>query len=211
MSARLEAQEDQRRASNFNEYLIKGYTMTHLKAVSIMSILIIISSMGCTKKTTKLETRAEVPIVEKQEQTIQQEEYIPSDEDSFIEQDMDERMKEVLIPVYFDFDRYDLHPDAINTLENIARLLMDAEDIRVLAEGHCDERGSSEYNIGLGENRARSVRDWLTSYGISENRLEITSYGKEMPAFSNCHDEECHSQNRRVIWKILSKGISSSS
>jgi peptidoglycan-associated lipoprotein len=75
-----------------------------------------------------------------------------------------------------------------------------------MAQGHADERGSSEYNMGLGENRAGAVRSYLTSYGITTDRVETTSYGEERPVSFNCNsDDNCHSQNRRVEWQVLSK------
>ena len=72
---------------------------------------------------------------------------------------------------------------------------------RVVIEGHCDERGSSEYNIGLGEKRARAVQSYLISYGIDRNRLDVTSLGKERPVASSCSDDFCHAKNRRCEWK----------
>lgn len=75
-----------------------------------------------------------------------------------------------------------------------------------MAQGHADERGSSEYNMGLGENRSKSVKNYLTSYGISSDRIEVTSYGEERPAQSDCgNDENCHQMNRRVEWLVLAK------
>ncbi|MDD5674372.1 MAG: OmpA family protein, partial [Chitinivibrionales bacterium] len=72
-------------------------------------------------------------------------------------------------------------------------------------EGNCDERGSAGYNMGLGENRARVVKEYLVSYGIPASRIEITSYGKERPAVPNCTDDPCHAKNRRDEFKVLSK------
>lgn len=76
-----------------------------------------------------------------------------------------------------------------------------------MAEGNCDERGSSEYNMGLGENRARAVQSYLSNYGISADRVQTTSYGEERPARSGCGkgEDECHAQNRRVEWQVLAK------
>lgn len=108
-------------------------------------------------------------------------------------------------PVYFEFDRYDLKPEAISTLERLAGFIREHDGVRLMSEGHADERGSSEYNMGLGENRAKAVKNYLTSYGISSDRIETTSYGKERPANFSCSDEDCHSKNRRVEWRVLAK------
>jgi peptidoglycan-associated lipoprotein len=91
-------------------------------------------------------------------------------------------------------------------LETIASFLKDHPSVRLMAEGNADERGSSEYNMGLGENRAKAVKNYLTSYGISSDRVETTSYGRERPANSNCgEDDACHAKNRRVEWRVLAK------
>ena len=73
-----------------------------------------------------------------------------------------------------------------------------------MAEGNADERGSSEYNMGLGENRARAVKNYLTGYGIDASRIETTSYGEERTARTGCgSDDACHQENRRVEWTVL--------
>jgi peptidoglycan-associated lipoprotein len=114
-------------------------------------------------------------------------------------------IRNALTVIYFDFDQSSLRPEAINALGRIGSVLREYPSVRLMAEGHADERGTSAYNMGLGENRARSVRDYLVSYGISSDRIQITSFGKERPAQPNCGgDEQCHGMNRRVEWRILS-------
>lgn len=104
--------------------------------------------------------------------------------------------------IYFDYDKTDLNDASIISLGKAADAMREHPNIRVMAEGHADERGTSSYNVGLGEARAQVVRDYLISYGIASGRIEITSFGKERPANPNCGDnyvnEECHSKNRRV-------------
>ena len=112
-------------------------------------------------------------------------------------------MKNALVPIYFEFDRYSLIPSEIPKLERIASLLARSRNTRLLCAGYCDDRGTQEYNMGLGENRARAVKNWLTAYGINDLNLETTSYGKEQPAVANCADESCHARNRRAEWKVL--------
>ena len=120
---------------------------------------------------------------------------------------MDDRMRDVLVPVYFAFDRHDLSAEAIRTLERVAKLYSEYPDLKLLAEGHADERGSSDYNMGLAEKRARAIRDWLVAYGISASAVEITSFGKERPAITDCQDESCHGKNRRSEWKVLKQPV----
>ncbi len=102
-----------------------------------------------------------------------------------------------LAAIYFDFDRYSLRDDAKDVLRRYAALLKQNESLRLTIEGHCDERGTVEYNLALGERRAKSVRDHLTSLGISSDHLAIISFGKERPA-ARGHDEDAWSKNRRA-------------
>lgn len=97
---------------------------------------------------------------------------------------------------YFDFDDASLRDDAKNALENNAKYLEKVSGA-VVIEGHCDERGSVEYNIALGEKRARAAKDFLVSYGVTASRLTTISYGKERP-FDPGHSEESWAKNRRA-------------
>jgi peptidoglycan-associated lipoprotein len=99
--------------------------------------------------------------------------------------------------VHFDFDRSNIRPDARETLLEHAEKLQEASDADVLIEGHCDERGTNEYNMALGERRARSARDFLVSYGIPTSRLSTISYGEERPLDPG-HNEESWARNRRA-------------
>ncbi len=98
--------------------------------------------------------------------------------------------------IYFDFDKYNLRDDAKATLEADARILMDNPKSRVVIEGHCDERGTTEYNLALGEKRAAATRDYLIRLGVDAGQLSIISYGEERPVAMG-HDEDSWSQNRR--------------
>jgi peptidoglycan-associated lipoprotein len=162
---------------------------------------------GCNKKTTKVEQEPAAPAAEAPEEAEPPAaEPMPlSDEAVFESLDMDAEMQEVFQMIHFDFDQYDLRPDAVERLQVIGAYLVEHPSVRVLAEGHCDEPGSAEYNVGLGERRANAARDYLVAYGVNKNRLEVTSYGKERPLDPNCTTPECHARNRRVEWKILAK------
>jgi peptidoglycan-associated lipoprotein len=98
---------------------------------------------------------------------------------------------------YFDLDKSDLRDDARAALTKDAEFLRSYPQVRVSIEGHCDERGSTEYNLGLGQRRAASAKNYLISLGISADRMETTSWGKERP-FCTEHDETCWQQNRRA-------------
>lgn len=108
-----------------------------------------------------------------------------------------EQPKLSLEDAFFDFDDSSLRQDAKSALENDAKVLEQNSNMNVVIEGHCDERGSVEYNLALGEKRARAAKDYLVSYGIPANRLTTISYGKERP-FDPGHTEDAWAKNRRA-------------
>jgi peptidoglycan-associated lipoprotein len=97
---------------------------------------------------------------------------------------------------YFDYDKSDVRTDARDSLARTAEFLRSHPEIRVVIEGHCDERGSTEYNLGLGERRAQAVRQFMISLGVSAERMDTVSLGKERP-FCTQSSEDCWQQNRR--------------
>jgi peptidoglycan-associated lipoprotein len=98
--------------------------------------------------------------------------------------------------IYFDFDKYDIRPTDAKTLDANAAWLKSNPNHLVLIEGHCDERGTNEYNLALGERRAKSTMNYLVSQGVQANRITIISYGEERPS-CNEKTEECWAKNRR--------------
>ncbi len=101
------------------------------------------------------------------------------------------------VTIYFDFDQYNLRDDARSGLKNNYEVMNARSDTRIQIEGHCDERGTVEYNLALGEKRARSAMDYLVSLGISRDRISIISYGKERPAAFGSN-EDAWAKNRRA-------------
>jgi peptidoglycan-associated lipoprotein len=97
---------------------------------------------------------------------------------------------------YFDYDKSDIRPDAQATLTANADFLKAHPGIRFTVEGHCDERGSEEYNLGLGDRRANAVKNFLANLGVSADRIGTISYGKSRPTCTES-DEGCWQQNRR--------------
>lgn len=102
-----------------------------------------------------------------------------------------------LSDVFFDFDRAVLRDDAKSVLEANASSLKAEAEKRLVIEGHCDERGTLEYNLVLGEKRAKAVKQYLADLGVASSRLQVTSFGKEKP-FCNEHSQDCWQQNRRA-------------
>jgi peptidoglycan-associated lipoprotein len=111
----------------------------------------------------------------------------PTDEDLFSQNVKD---------VYFDYDKSDIRGDQQASLQADAQFLSQHSNINVIIEGHCDERGSTEYNLALGDQRASAVKSALTALGISAGRIKTISYGKEKP-FCSESNEACWQQNRR--------------
>lgn len=105
-----------------------------------------------------------------------------------------------LSDVYFDFDRYAIRVDAQSTLERLADLLKSELNQGLVIEGHCDERGTSAYNLVLGERRAQAAKRYLEKHGMAASKIEVTSYGKERP-FCTEHSEACWQSNRRVHFR----------
>jgi len=99
--------------------------------------------------------------------------------------------------IYFDFDRYDIRPDAVSTLAANVDWMKSNPGALILIEGHCDERGTNEYNLALGDRRAKSTMDALVAQGVAADRITIISYGEERPVCAE-HTESCWSRNRRA-------------
>jgi peptidoglycan-associated lipoprotein len=114
------------------------------------------------------------------------------------------RIDELLAKIddaYFDYNRHTLRPDAIQALQGDATELRDIltgyPDYKLTIEGHCDERGSEEFNLALGDQRAVAAKDYLTQVGIPSDQLSLVSYGKERPVCQD-HNEACWQKNRRI-------------
>lgn len=99
--------------------------------------------------------------------------------------------------IYFDFDKSDIKPEARQIIERHAKHLAANPNTRIVLQGHCDERGTREYNLGLGERRARAVQQVMTLQGVAASQLELVSYGEERPVAAG-HDESAWTLNRRV-------------
>jgi peptidoglycan-associated lipoprotein len=110
---------------------------------------------------------------------------------------------ENLKDVFFDFDKYDIRPNDAKMLDTNAAWLKSNNNL-VLIEGHCDERGTNEYNLALGERRAKATMNYLVAQGVQANRITIISYGKERPTCTE-HSEACWAQNRRAHFLVKAR------
>ncbi|MDX1484067.1 MAG: peptidoglycan-associated lipoprotein Pal [Alphaproteobacteria bacterium] len=107
--------------------------------------------------------------------------------------------------VFFDFDKYNLKPKARETLQRQAAWLKRYPSVLITVEGHCDERGTREYNLALGERRANSAKNYLVALGVNPNRVRTISYGKERPAVAGSN-EAAWAQNRRSVTVVRAPG-----
>ncbi len=156
--------------------------------VLAIAVFLSVFMMGCPKKTPPpppppVETPPPVPI-----------------EEPVVEPEPEPEME--LRTVYFDFDKYNIRPDQQARLTDNAEQLRQFADTRVLLEGHCDNRGTNEYNMALGAKRANSVKNFLAEYGIAATRLTAKSFGEERPVCSE-NAESCWQRCRRVEFIIL--------
>lgn len=107
--------------------------------------------------------------------------------------------------IYFDFDKYEIRQDAIPNLKKIASIMQRYPKLRVIIEGHCDERGTNEYNFALGQRRANSAKQYLVSLGVASSRIDIVSYGEEKPLCTE-QNEACWQKNRRAHFVFIEEG-----
>ncbi len=178
----------------------------------VPATMMLLVMLGCRKQRTTLEKPTPPPVEQPDTSFAEATQFgdiDTSDEAVFreaeLEAELQRKVDEVMRPVYFEFNSYRLSQEAIERLVKVAGFLSEHAGLRLLVEGHCDERGSSEYNMGLGENRARTVKEYLVNYGIPTIRFETTSWGEERTVRSGCQDEACHAENRRVEFMVLRK------
>lgn len=185
-----------------------------MKSLSVVRFLVIgfaftLLAVGCAKQPVVEETP--VPAQPRQEAVVEQPVRAVQETsitDTTVAMTAEEAAAEArraaasgLQRIHFDFDRSDLTEEAKQILVNNASLLRAAPQVNVLIEGHTDERGSDEYNLALGERRAISARNFLTSLGVAADRLRIISYGEEMPMALE-RNEDAWAKNRRADFKI---------
>lgn len=173
--------------------------------VILISFMLVVFFSTCKKKEVKTEP-VKKPVVEKVEEvTPKVEKPVLTEEEIFQKKTLEEANKEgYLKMVHFDFDKYYIKDNMKPILHANAEWLLKHLGVEILVEGHCDERGTIEYNIALGEKRASAAKNYLISLGVPEARLKIISYGKSKPLVRGV-DEETYYQNRRSEFTITKK------
>ena len=112
------------------------------------------------------------------------------------------RQKGLIGDIYFDFDKYDLKPEARERLSKNAEFMKQQPKYIIEIQGHCDERGTNDYNIALADRRANAAREYMATLGIADNRLKTVSFGEEKPTCTD-HNESCWWRNRRGEFHIV--------
>ena len=167
--------------------------------IFLMFALILFLSLGCS---TKDKHNIGVPIQEKNE--AQPFEPVPDSDGSALH---DGSGSESLLgdgnlnPVFFEYDSFDIGEAQMPVLQTNARVVKDQGLPRIRIEGHCDERGTEEYNLALGDRRARATKEFLISLGLDPQKLQTLSYGESRP-FEKGHDETAWSSNRRAHFVV---------
>ncbi|OGP82321.1 MAG: peptidoglycan-associated lipoprotein [Deltaproteobacteria bacterium RBG_16_54_11] len=177
----------------------------------MLTIMLLVFVSGCAalQKKQALTPEEERAAQQEKEKAAQQEQEKKSFEQGLAEKKYPGIEGEVwestlLKDILFQFDQYDLTEEARKILTEDAKVLSKHPSLRIQIEGHCDERGSNEYNLALGERRAVSAKLYLIKLGVQDNRLSTISYGEEMPADPG-HTEEAWSKSRRCHFVILSR------
>lgn len=188
--------------------------------VTLMAILIITAFItGCPKKPTIIKEEAKAPAVDvkkvedEEKARKQAEERVRAEARAREEAEerakreaearaMEEERKAFRFEdVHFDFDKYDIKERYREVLNDTADWLLKNKNVRIVVEGHCDESGSNEYNLALGERRAHSVKQYLVTVGVSAGRIETISYGEEKPVCAESK-EDCWWRNRRASFVL---------
>ncbi len=193
------------------------------KSISIFLVmaLAVLLSLGCAKKevappadpeTISAEERARLAEEERrkemerqalEERRLQEERLARERERIQDEMKAQDAADQIMATrIHFDFDSYELKPEARSALQKISEHMKRFDNLRLVIEGHCDERGTAEYNLALGERRARAAYEFLILLGVGSNRMQIISYGEERPLDPRSN-ETAWAQNRRAEFKIL--------
>jgi peptidoglycan-associated lipoprotein len=172
--------------------------------------LVAFITFGCQKAATKPEAEQ---LTKEQKESAQKspekvtEQKIASGKESVESQEKGAAMEEkegMFKDIYFAFDKYDVKDEYKSDLKAVASWMTKNPNAKLSVEGHCDERGTNEYNLALGDRRAKAVKDFLVSLGVPSSRVDSISYGEEKPLCTE-QTEECWAKNRRAHFVILGK------
>lgn len=174
-------------------------------AIATLAAAISLLAGGCSQKTVKTGDEESVTSTAPSPQAAAEAKVAPGSEESLDTPSADASQLSILegrstgpmLPIYFDFDKSNVRADQKNRIEKNATYLKDNVGAKIVVEGNCDERGTNEYNMALGERRALSAKKYLVNLGVGASRIDTISYGEEKP-LNHGHDELAWSQNRRA-------------
>lgn len=171
----------------------------------ILALSLLLLFTACGRKAAP-QVAPEQPAVETVEEPLAKvEKPVLSEEELFQQKSLEELNRDqVLKRIHFDFDKYSVREDMKPVMQTNANWLLRFPSVEVLVEGHCDERGTIEYNIALGEKRAEAAKNYLVSLGLDRAKVKIISYGKSKPLVTGV-DEDSYFQNRRAEFVITKK------
>jgi peptidoglycan-associated lipoprotein len=172
-----------------------------IKLAALVVISVMVFAVSCQKKTVAVQ-KGSVAAAKDDSYVAPAKEQSP-DSSSAIGESESDKMADVVLQenIYFDFDKAILTPESRELLISNGEWLRINPDIEIIIEGHCDERGTNEYNLALGDRRAESVKVFLLDLGINNSRLKTISYGEERPSDSG-HTEAAWAKNRRAHFLI---------
>ncbi|HBL23954.1 MAG TPA: peptidoglycan-associated lipoprotein [Deltaproteobacteria bacterium] len=182
-----------------------------MKKIVVLLVALFFVAVGCAPKAVQTTppvgsaagAGGDTSLSDKDKTGISEEELAKAERDRLLREQ--ERLAGILRDILFDFDSYAVNSSELPKIEGVGSFLKQDRGARLVIEGHCDERGTVEYNLALGQKRAESVKDYLVKMGIETSRLRTISYGKEVPVETG-RSEEAWSKNRRVHFKLDQKG-----
>ena len=182
-----------------------------MKYFCILMIVGMFILVGCAPKTVEIAQKPTTSFTERSlsdqdsvRRGITEEELARAERERLL-REQEGRVESLANEVYFDYDSYTINSSELPKINAVGNYLKQNREIRIVAEGHCDERGTVEYNLALGQKRAEAVKAYLVKMGIDGSRVRAISFGKEVPVDPG-HAEEAWAKNRRAHFKIDQKG-----
>ena len=192
-----------------------------MKYLALLLAVVMLVSYGCASKPAQT---GQKPLTAEEQARLNQEESLKRKEREArigeeelartraererLERDkslQEKKMDSLVNDIYFEYDSSSVQPEEISKIKQMSEWLKTNNSVRIVVEGHCDERGTVEYNLALGQKRAEVVKNHFMKFGIDEKRIRAISFGKELPADSG-HTEDAWAKNRRVHFAVDQKG-----
>ncbi len=188
---------------HLNKLFFKEVTMK--KTLVLLVLICAVFAVGCQKRAI---TKTDEQQLDKESASQRGRQGIEDQKIASLDEDISSRYLEetkgMFEDILFDYDKYAVKPEYKSTLQSISAWLTKNRGATLSIEGHCDDRGTNEYNLALGDRRAKAVKDYLISLGVPSSQIETLSYGEEKPTCTE-QVESCWSRNRRAHFVILSK------